>query len=98
MRECARRRARQERAVLVDVEIHEAVVRLDRRGRERTLDPWLGDELALFPSATVQREITEARHVPGVDEHAAAPVPPAGHRLHGQSVEHYPGVLISEPS
>ena len=45
-----------------------------------------------------QGEIAKPAHVVGIDEHAAAPVAAAGHRLHHVAVEHHPGVLVAEPA
>src|SRR5437667_372259 len=53
-------------------------------------------EIALL--APPQREIAEARHVIGVDEHAASPMAPTGHRLHRLAVDHNPGIIVAEPA
>src|ERR1700681_2226676 len=82
MGKCGGRSTRPALPVGVKKPVHVAVDRLGLGRRACLIDPLIRKQLTIFPLAVTQREVTEAGHVVGIDIHAAAPVPTAGHRLH----------------
>ena len=98
-RDRGRRGARERRLrARVEEPVHVAVAVVRRAGRTRHVDPLLRDDLAILPLPVAQEEIAEARHVARRDEHAAAPVAAAGHRLDAPAVEIDPRVLVAVPA
>ena len=82
----------------VEEPVHVTVAVVGRSGRTRHVDPFLRDDLAIVPFAVAQEQIAEAGHVARRDEHAAAPVPAASHRLQPPSVDVDPRVLVAIPA
>src|SRR5579883_1831144 len=76
---------------------HEAVVRVERRRRDRLRDTALRHQLAIATAPLPKHEEAEPRVVAGVHEHAAAPMPAARHRLHPLAVDLDVGIAVAVP-
>src|ERR1700716_1615417 len=95
---CGGRSTRPALPVGVEKPVHVPVDRLGLGGRACLIDPLIREQLTIFPLAATQCEVTETGHVVGIDVHAAAPVPTAGHRLHRAAIQHHPGILVAKPA
>src|SRR5262245_18831480 len=85
-------------AISVEEIVDESVGRLQSGRGEGHAHPPLRQQLPVAPLAPPQCEIAEARHVIGVDEHAASPMASTGHRLDRLAVDHNPGIVVAEPA
>ena len=61
--------------VRVQEPVHVAVTRVRPTRRQRLRDPGIREDPLRAPDAAALLEQAEARHIPGVDVHPAAPVP-----------------------
>src|SRR3979490_3098835 len=84
---CGGRSPRPALPVGVEKPVHVPVDRLGLGGRACLINPLVREQLTIFPLAATQCEVTETGHVVGIDVHAAAPVPTAGHRLHWAAIQ-----------
>src|SRR5262245_19055221 len=93
-----RRRVWKWLAVRVEEPVHEAVGLIRWPWRPRHLDPLGRYDLPILPFAVPQEQVSEPCHIARRDEHATAPMAPAGHRLYAAAVELDPGILVAVPS
>src|SRR5262245_59740941 len=85
-------------ALTAPVQPPQIAVALVRAGRcRRRLEPGFGEDRTFTPASAASHQQPQARLIARADEHAAAPVPSARHRLHAPATYLDPRAAIPVP-